>query len=213
MAERPGPFASGEVHVWRIQLGEATAECFTTEECTRASRIRAEPARRRWIAARAALRTILARHLDANPDDVPLRLGPHGKPELDLDPAPLHFNLSHSGDLAVIALSAEREVGIDVERIVPDRRFAELARIGLAQESAEAVSVAPPKDRARLFYAAWTRREAIVKCLGVGLGGPLPPKPEVTVASLDVDPGYAAALALAGERPGLGNLPPKIETY
>ncbi len=201
MAESPALPAPGEAHVWRIELGEAEGDAtlLTREERERAAQIRTPARQRRWIAARAALRTILARHLDAEPGDVRLRFGPHGKPELDLDPVPLRFNLSHSGDLALVALSAEREVGIDVERIDPGRRFAELARIGLDKASAEAVRAAGPEERPRLFYAAWTRREAIAKCLGVGLSGPQPAETPVSVLTLDPGPGHAAALALAGE--------------
>lgn len=199
MVERRALPAAGGAHIWRIQLGEGDAGLLTNEERERAARIRTEAGQRRWIAARAALRVILARHLDAEPGDVPLRFGPHGKPELDLEPTPLRFNLSHSGDLALIALSAEREVGIDIEQVDPTRAFEDLACIGLDAESAAAVRGATPHDRPRLFYAAWTRREAIAKCLGVGLAGPQPNEPPVSVVPLDAGPGYAAALALAGE--------------
>ena len=200
MAESPALPAPGEAHVWRIEVGEGKgdASLLTTEERERAAQIRTPARRGRWVASRAALRTILARHLDAKPGDVRLRFGPHGKPELDLDPVPLRFNLSHSGDLALVALSAEREVGIDVERIDPRRRFGELARVGLDEVSAAAVRTASPAERAGVFYAAWTRREAIVKCLGSGLGGPQPSE-RVRAIELDVGPGYAAALALSGD--------------
>ena len=201
MAEPSALPATGEAHVWRIELAGADAGALTGEERARAARIRTESGQVRWISARAALRTILARHLGTGPADVPLRLGPHGKPELALDPAPLRFNLSHSGDLALIALSAGREVGIDVELIDPTRRFGELARVGLDSESAQAVRAADPRERPGVFYSAWTRREAAVKCLGVGLGGPQPAKPAIEVVSVDAGPGYAAALALSGTAP------------
>ncbi len=201
MAERQALPAPSEAHVWRIELGEADAEPLAKEERIRAAQIRTEAGQRRWIAAHAALRTILGRHLDVEPSDVPLRFGPHSKPELDFDPAPLLFNLSHSGDLALVALSVGREVGIDVELMDPNRRFEDLARIGLDEESAAAVRAAGPEERPQAFYAAWTRREAIAKCRGVGLGGQQTGATPVSVFPLDAGPGYAAALALAGEAP------------
>lgn len=107
----------------------------------------------------------------------------------------LHFNLSHSGDLALIAVTKACEVGIDVEREDDGRDFARLARRGLDATHAEAVCLAPPEERAKRFYAAWVRREASSKCLGTGLGAKLPRRP-VAVRDLEVDDGYAAAVAL-----------------
>jgi 4'-phosphopantetheinyl transferase len=195
------PRSTDATDVWRVELGEADAKRLTDEERGRAAQIRTEAGRTRWIAARAALRTILAGYLDTDPANVPLRFGPYGKPELALDPLPLRFNLSHSKDLALVALSAEHEVGIDVERIDPERRLVRLARIGLNHEAATAVRTANAEERPRVFYAAWTRREAIVKCLGVGLGRSHSSEPGVTVVDLDPGPGYAGAIAQTGESP------------
>lgn len=133
-------------------------------------------------AAHGALRGVLSRYLGGDPAAIELRLGERGKPMLaDPDPA-LRFNLSHSGGLVLIALCRDREVGVDVQRM---RR-----RRG--------------RERPAGFYAEWTRREAIAKCHGVGLWAPLPDAP-VAVSELAIDPGYAAAIAVAGETmPAIG---------
>jgi phosphopantetheinyl transferase len=86
--------------------------------------------------------------------------------------ASLHFNLSHSGAQALIAVNTEHDVGVDVQL--------------LGSRPAE-------------FYADWTRREAVAKCHGTGLWAPLPEAP-VSVIELDAGPGYAAAVAIAGEK-------------
>jgi 4'-phosphopantetheinyl transferase len=127
-------------------------------------------ARQRWTAARWALRRVLGRYLDRDPAGIELSLGERGKPMLAERGTSLRFNLSHSGDLAMIAIGEGREVGVDVQLIGP---------------------------RPARFYVEWTRREAVAKCHGVGLWAPLPDAP-ASVAELDAGPGYAAALAVAG---------------
>jgi 4'-phosphopantetheinyl transferase len=165
--------AAGEVHVWRVEL----------------------PATDGRDAARAALREILAGYLDeAGPA---LVAAPDGKPGLATAPGRLSFNLSHSGGLALVALAPGAvEVGVDVERIRPRRDLVRLAERWLPPAAAAAVTAAAPGRREAAFYAAWTRHEARVKCAGTGLAGP-PPGPEIRAWPLAIDPGYAAAVALA----------------
>lgn len=128
-------------------------------------------ARRRWVAARWALRTVLGRYLEQAPGKVELRFAKRGKLVLGATGESLRFNLSHSGGLALIAVCDGREVGVDVERI-RSRRPAE-------------------------FYAAWTRREALAKCDGGGLLAPLPDA-AIAVSAIDAGPGFAASVAVAG---------------
>lgn len=168
----------GEVHVWRLEL---------------------DPRRPR--ASRWELREVLARYLDEQPEAIELVEGEHGKPRLAHQPPALHFNLSHSGALVLVALSGEREVGVDVERIKPERDFVALAERALAPEGATTVREAPASDRANVFYELWTRHEAQLKCLGQGLDSAPPQAPEVTVETLPIDPGYAAAVAATGPAP------------
>jgi 4'-phosphopantetheinyl transferase len=162
------------LHVWHAQLdqGEWPAEDgLPAGERDRAARIRRVRQRRRWTASRWALRGVLARYLECDPAGVELRFGERGKPLLEAPDRPLRFNLSHSSGRALIAVGRGREVGVDIERI--GHRPAE-------------------------FYAEWTRREAIAKCFGTGLGVPLPNEP-VSVSPLDVGVGFAAAVAVEGD--------------
>lgn len=165
-------------------------------ERRRAARILNPRRRRRWVAARWALREVLGRELGEEPGAVALRAGPHGKPELAR--SALRFNLSHSGELALIAIARGREVGIDVEQVKPRRNLLSLARRALPAEQAARIAALPPDERLDAFHADWTRREAVAKCHGTGLWAPAPDAP-VAVADLDVGPGYAAAVAVAGE--------------
>jgi 4'-phosphopantetheinyl transferase len=203
----PGPqrpaAPSGEAHVWRAELdrgGWPSHELLPPPERERAESMRRPLSRDRWVASRWALRGVLARYLDEDPAAVALRLGERGKPALADPAATLRFNLSHSGSLALIAVTEGREVGVDVEEIDPERDVVPLAERGLDSAAAAAVRAAPPEARATAFHQAWARQEAVVKCLGGALGAPLPPGP-VAVSALGAGPGYAAALAVAGTEP------------
>ena len=125
----------------------------------RAQRLAAAP---RWIVARAALRIVLAGHLGLHPGDVEFATGEHGKPEI-LGSA-LRFNLSHSADLALIALTEHAEVGIDVEHT---------SRRSRAVERTLTPPSAPPStvdDRHTELLRIWCRKEALAKAGGGGLG-------------------------------------------
>jgi 4'-phosphopantetheinyl transferase len=203
------------VHVWRAHLDQGHwpgASGLPIEERGRAARLAAGRVRSRWVASRWALRGILAHYLDKPSDFDPpsawsksdalatiaLRSADGGKPTLAEPGSPLCFNLSHSGGLALIAVAAEREVGVDIERIDPRRDVLRLAERALVPTAAATVRAAAGDERSAVFHRAWARREAAAKCHGVGLHGHLPTTP-VAVVGLDPGPGFAAALAVAGE--------------
>lgn len=144
------------------------------------------------------LRGVLARYLERPLEEIELAIGEHGKPRLADRAERLEFNLSHSGGVALVAVCRGRAVGVDVERIDPSRDLLGLAERALDLEAVAAVRAAPPARRAAVFYDRWTRHEARLKCLGVGLGGPADGEP-VAVAPLDIGPGYAAAVAVLGD--------------
>ena len=159
------------------------------------------PAAGARAAAGRALRRVLGAYLEELPEAVALTPAAAGKPALATPRPALCFNLSHSGGLALIAVGpGGTEVGIDVERVRPRRDLTRLAARWLPGEDAAAVRAAADEEREAVFYAAWTRHEARIKCTGGGLSGP-PPGPDVTALALAVDPGYAAALATAAATP------------
>jgi 4'-phosphopantetheinyl transferase len=191
---------AAELHVWRAELdeeGRPGPEGLPAAERERAQRIRRPESSARWAAARWALRLVLGRYLDEDPAAIELEDGAHGKPQLAAGPDRLAFNLSHSGGLALVAVTAGCEVGVDVERVAPDRDLVALARRELDPAAAAAVAAAAEPERAELFFAAWTRHEARLKCLGVGLGGPRSER-AVAISALDPAPGYAGAVAVPG---------------
>ena len=155
------------------------------------------PSAERAEAARA-LREVLAAYLEAAPEAIRIVAGEHGKPELA--DGGLRFNLSHSGDIALVAVARERDVGVDVERIDGRRDVLALAERALGADAAAAVRAAPATDRVAVFHRGWTRREAVAKCAGTGLSTRPPDAPR-QVIDLDVGEDYAAALAVAGAAP------------
>jgi 4'-phosphopantetheinyl transferase len=196
--------SAGEVHIWRARLDSdrwLTADRLPGEERDRAAALH-PGARQRWVAARWALREVLGRYLGQEPAAIELQVGVHGKPMLAGDPECLRFNLSHSRDLALIAIAGRQEVGVDVEWIDPLRDVLALARRALDPSEARRVTESPLQEKPTAFHAAWTRREAVAKCLGVGLGVPLP-ESGVAVLAIAVDPGFTAAVAVPG-----GEVPP-----
>jgi 4'-phosphopantetheinyl transferase len=187
------------VEVWSVDLAQppelvARLEAMLSgEERARAARLAAAP---RWIVARAALRIVLAERLALAPADVEFASGPHGKPELP--GTTLRFNLSHSGDRALVALADGAEVGIDVERT--ERRSSAIERTLTDGERAAIEG----GDRHLQLLRIWCRKEALAKALGGGLGWAPEAfdttRPEGHVlADVDPGPGYVAALAVAAE--------------
>lgn len=169
------PSPAAEVHVWRAAAGAVPSD--------------------------RVLRRVLALYLDDAPEEIALARGERGKPHLATEPERLAFNLSHSGELTLVAVSRGREVGVDVERAKPERDLVALAERALAPEEAATVrAAAEGEERTGVFYELWTRHEARLKCLGIGLAAtPTWPSPPVAVESLPIDPGYAAAVAATGK--------------
>ncbi|MGN6217813.1 MAG: 4'-phosphopantetheinyl transferase family protein [Solirubrobacterales bacterium] len=195
----------GEVHVWRLELDDPRWP--GPQRLPAAERERAEGFLRaqlgaRWTAARWGLRGALARYLDEKPETIELTEDERGKPRLAREPRPLRFNLSHSEALALVAVCRDREVGVDVERIEPARDLVSLAERALEPADAAAVREADEPGRTVTFYELWSRHEARLKCLGAGLGEPLPQDaPRPAVETVEVGDGYAAAVAVAAPAP------------
>ncbi len=163
----------GEIHVLYTTLEGDAGELLALldeEERLRAARYRTAVLQRRFIAGRAFLRTVLGTVLDVDPRQLRFGYGPAGKPFLD---APLRFNLSHSDDMALLALSAGGEIGADIERIRPDLEHGALARRFFSPSEESWLSAVPAHERAAAFCDCWTAKEAYIKGRGDGMRFPL----------------------------------------
>ena len=169
-----------EVHVWRVDVDRAGSDLDRLEESleggerARARRFRFETDRRRFVSRRGVLREVLARYLGLPAAALRYRLAPHGKPRLaGALPVDLRFNLSHSAGLALIAVTQGREVGVDVERVVPQRADDGVARRFFAPGEMDELGRFGGHDWIEAFFRCWTRKEAYIKARGEGLSFPL----------------------------------------
>ncbi len=176
------PLTCGTVHVWSVDLGRPYSELLLTPaERARAAGFHFDIHRHRWSCCRSALRTLLGSYRGCDPLEVALDLGPQGKPYLSGDP--LSFNLSHSGDHALIAVTRRGPIGVDLELIRPDRDLRGIAARFFAQEEGDILRTYPEDRFTRGFFRCWTSKEAVVKAHGQGLSLPL----DQFVVSVDPD--------------------------
>jgi 4'-phosphopantetheinyl transferase len=198
------PLGPGEVHVWRAQLADADSPALSRilspDEWIRAERFHFDRDRARFITGRGLLRTILGRYLDLPPRDLRFTQGPFGKPELTGVCSSLQFNLSHSDDLLLLAVTHARAVGIDLEAMRDDVPYQMLADYYFEPEDAWDLRLLPPAQRAWKFYDLWTSAEARLKAGGTGLAQGLKVIAPDRWSLLKLTPaaGYAAALAVEG---------------
>jgi 4'-phosphopantetheinyl transferase len=164
-----------DVHVWQARLDvpphqlDAFAQLLSTDERIRAERFKFEQHRHRFIAGRGILRSLLARYLGYPPQQLRFGYGSHGKPVL-LDFESLHFNVAHSQDLALYAMTRDRSVGIDLEQIRTVDNLESLTRRFFSPSEHTAICEAEAPHQATLFFRYWTCKEAYLKATGEGLG-------------------------------------------
>jgi len=166
------PLPEEEVHVWTLRLdGPADAARLSRADAEHAAALRHPESRRRYTATRAALRLLLGHYLACDGREVPLELGPFGKPALPSDVG-LRFNLSHSREAALLAFARSCDVGVDLEaeRALDPLRLAR--RCFSERELAELLAL-PEGERRGAFFRGWTRKEAFIKARGEGLAHPL----------------------------------------
>jgi 4'-phosphopantetheinyl transferase len=144
------------------------AQLLSAEECTRAASFRFPADRQRFVAAHIALRQALAEYTGLHHAALQLATGSFGKPSLS-GHTRTQFSLSHSRGLALIAIGGRGPLGADVELLRPVPDMAALAAEHFTQREQEALAALPAHERERAFLICWTRKEACLKAIGVGL--------------------------------------------
>jgi 4'-phosphopantetheinyl transferase len=217
-----------EVHLWRIHLaGVAGREerwqgILSPDERTRAARFHFLRDRQYFTATRAWLRTILAGYLGSDPEELIFRYSEKEKPSLPQgSSSQVEFNVSHSGDMALLAFARGRAVGVDVEKIREDFDHEAIARRFFSDEEQRQLAALPTVERYAGFFRCWTRKESFIKAIGTGLSLPLDQfdvsltpndksallatRPDATEAArwltqdVQVGAGYVAALCVRGQ--------------
>ncbi|HLI09709.1 MAG TPA: 4'-phosphopantetheinyl transferase superfamily protein [Ktedonobacteraceae bacterium] len=219
--------SENQVHVWRNflhasqEVRDRMLSVLSEEERIRAGRFYFERDRQRWIMAHGVLRILLARYLHLEPEKLLFVSNEYGKPALaPLYESRLEFNLSHSRDIALYALTNDRQVGVDIEYMKDGIEYDELARVSFSPNERAVLRSLPQEAKHEAFFNCWTRKEAYIKARGMGLSLPLDlfdvsllsGKPAALLASredpreaqrwtfqhLFPGPGYAGALAVEG---------------
>jgi 4'-phosphopantetheinyl transferase len=212
------------VDLWRLPLAlrpprdaERFRQTLSADEAERAARFHFDRDRDRFTAARAQLRAVLALYLRTEPARLRFAYGPHGKPALAGGPAgggdsALRFNLAHSHELALLAVTRSHEVGVDLEHVRPDFATEDIAERFFSRREAAALRALPEGvARVEAFFRCWTRKEAFIKAKGEGLSFPLSlftvslaPGEPAALLGCDTDAGETERWTLINLEPGAG---------
>jgi 4'-phosphopantetheinyl transferase len=189
---RPPRLAPDEVHVWAVSLDvsqrtyDALLATLSLDERARAAAYRFDEPRQRYVVARGALRHLLGHYLGGSAAAIELTVDQNQKPRLagKHGSADLNFNVSHSGELALIAFAFDGEVGVDVEKLREVSYLEPIARKFFHSAEADEVLSVPRDTRNTSFLRCWTGKEAVLKALGKGIVADLtsfrvPPKTNV----------------------------------
>ena len=193
----------GQVDIWRVWLDisevgiQALWKVLSDQERSRALRLRDERLQRRFIAAHGGLRRILARYTGVQPHLLVFGWGAYGKPYLVQEPeaAPIYFNLSHSLDLMLLAVTRTCDLGIDLEVVRPLPEMEAMVNEYFSPLEKEAFFCLHPTLREKAFFQAWTLKEAFLKARGQGFALPF------DRFSVAFGPGESAALLNAPDDP------------
>ena len=219
-----GSIGAEEIHVWAVPLCVAPAELprlaglLSDSERERAARYLYAKDREQFTITRARLRLLLGRYLGIDPTRIEFGSSNTGKPTLP--GTTLSFNVSHTQGLALIALTEGRELGVDVERIRTYPTHLDMATRYFTPGESRRLNTLLPTESERAFFHVWTRKEAFLKAIGLGLSHGLerfevsvpPDDPcrllhidgDATVAAgwtlmnLELEAGYVGALAVEG---------------
>ncbi len=219
-----------EIHIWRFYLDQPETyrqqvrPFLAADEQARAERFVFDEHRHAFITARGTLRRILGRYLDRHPAEVTFTYNHYGKPELALvqNPAELQFNLSHSGRIALLAVTQQHALGVDVEQWRPDVATDEMAKFTFSEREYQTWLALPAAEQTAGFFTCWTRKEAFIKAHGLGLALDLktfdielhPDQPaqlhafrtnpaevgQWQLQDIPIDAGYSAAVAVKAHR-------------
>lgn len=174
--------SKGEIHLWKIALDDPALkpedlynDILSEDEKERAGRFRFAEYGNRFVAARAYLRKILGVYCNAKPSDIVFKYNEHGKPGIPegSNPGEIQFNLSHSGDLALCALTKKSAVGIDIEFLRQVTRPEKILERFFSDRERAYYHSQPESMKIRAFLKLWTIREALSKALGTGFSSQL----------------------------------------
>lgn len=166
-----------DAHLWRAELNHTNEivqqykSLLSEEECTRATRFIKKSDQEKFILSKGILRHVLSIYLKIQPKMIIFSNTQHKKPFVVGHE--LQFNVSHSGDYLLIGVTKKNAIGVDIEYVKKNRNHLALAKRFFAQSECRAIKNTPKQDQWAAFYRVWTRKEAFIKAMGLGLSYPL----------------------------------------
>lgn len=168
-----------EVHIWQIALNQfddvvkRSQDLLDETEKSKAANFRFEKDRRDYVAAHGAMREILSFYLDILPQNIEFETNYYGKPFLRSGNNQINFNLTHSREWALLAVTKDIKIGVDIEFIRPELAAETLAKQFFSPLEIENLRIIPKQLQTKAFFNCWTRKEAFIKAVGKGLSYPL----------------------------------------
>jgi len=178
---RPAPpdpvLAEGDVHVWAISLESGPGalqrhfETIAPDERERAARFIFDVHRHRYVTCRGTVRRVLAGYLRVRAEDLVFVVSPLGKPALAslFSDSGIHFNVSHSENMALVAVTRIGPVGVDVELVRQVKEMDHLVKRFFSLRENERFQKLAEAEKPSAFFNLWTRKEALLKATGVGI--------------------------------------------
>lgn len=163
-----------QVHVFLVPFNVFNADdlllFLSVDEAVRAGRLRLELKRRQFVITRALLKNLLAHCLNKKATEIMLCYAEHGKPYIDesLNHQAIQFNISHSGDYGLIAMTLKNEIGVDIEWVDPQIDYLALAKRFFSDTEQAALATLNNTLQLSTFYQIWTRKESFLKAMSQG---------------------------------------------
>lgn len=224
-SDAPPALSEWDVHVWSVELDDWLAEIrslsllLSADEQAQAARFVFGRDGARFILRRALLRQILSGYTGQKPGRLEFYRTPLGRPMLarECGGDTLRFSLSHSHGLILVAVTQQRQVGIDVERVREDFAWSPMISTVFSETESIAFNLLPSPQQTGAFFNSWTRKEAFLKATGEGIatslrqvevslqapkvlriGGDVKPAAAWSLRDLVPAPGFIASLAVFG---------------
>lgn len=169
------------VDVWLFPLQHSLdmlnrmQQTLSSGEKQRAARLTKKADGDHYIAAHGILRVLLGLYMKIDPEKLAFNSDANGKPSLDtrITKKNLHFNLSHSHEYGLLAVSLDSAVGVDLEYIKKQAAFLKIAKRFFTPAEYKALQKTPKDLQKEAFFTGWCRKEALLKALGTGIAGGL----------------------------------------
>ena len=170
--------APNQTHIWFINFSQQLnnlsffLSILSKEEKEKASKFKFKKDKNCSIITRGALRLLSGKYLNLNPKDIRFKYGEYGKPYYNME-TKLKFNVSHSGNMAVIGFVLIDDIGVDIEEIKTDFEVFDIASNYFSKLEIETLNELPKEKHVECFYRCWTRKESFIKAKSQGLSFPL----------------------------------------